>query len=179
MLGSSLIQTDIALKRFAMTGKNHHTRNIHTTNSTPMNILSVKSKREPVVLQAGEGRSYSMGRMSAFFKADSEESANRYSISEWWLEPKTSGPGAHSHEEDDVFYVLSGVMSFLLKDDWIEASSGAFVLVPGGMIHDFENRSDSRTGVLNFSVPAGFESNMPSIVDWFKKYPVKSIGATS
>ncbi|PYL97318.1 MAG: hypothetical protein DME27_07880 [Verrucomicrobia bacterium] len=31
-----------------------------------------------------------MGRIAAVFKADESESESRYSISEWWLEPKPS-----------------------------------------------------------------------------------------
>ena len=54
-----------------------------------------------IVLRPGEGRSYPMGRISALFKADGDEPAGRYSISEWWLEPNTQGPGAHSHDAGD------------------------------------------------------------------------------
>lgn len=109
--------------------------------------------------------------MSALFKADGDETASRYSISEWWLEPDTQGPGAHSHAEDDVFYVLEGTMSFLVDDAWIDCPKGSFVLVPGGTTHDFANRSDARTGALNFSVPGGFEQDMDGIVEWFAKNP--------
>jgi len=49
-----------------------------------------------------------MGRIAARFLADTDETVNAYSISEWWLEPNCSGPGAHSHPEDDVFFVLEG-----------------------------------------------------------------------
>jgi len=52
-----------------------------------------------------------MGRIAAVFKADGAETSDRYSISEWWLEPDTQGPGARSHPEDDVFYVVEGTMS--------------------------------------------------------------------
>ena len=44
-----------------------------------------------------------MGRITALFLADGSETDARYSISEWWLEPNTKGPGPHSHAEDDVF----------------------------------------------------------------------------
>jgi hypothetical protein len=57
--------------------------------------------RKSVVLAPGHGRSYPMGRLSAVFKADGAETAGAYSISEWWLEPHTQGPGAHSHPEDE------------------------------------------------------------------------------
>lgn len=127
--------------------------------------------RKPVVLKPGEGRAYPMGRIQAVFKADEDESVNRYSISEWWLDPKTTGPGAHSHDEDDVFYVLAGTMSFLVDGTWVDAEAGAFVLVPGGVTHDFENRGAVRAGVLNFSTPGGFEPHMPGIQEWFLEHP--------
>ena len=128
--------------------------------------------RKAIVLAPGAGRSYPMGRISAIFKADGDESASRYSISEWWLEPNCKGPGAHSHEEDDVFYVLEGTMSLLVEDQWVDAKQGSFVLIPGGSVHDFENRSTERAGVLNFSAPGDFEAAaMPDIARWFLENP--------
>ncbi len=124
-------------------------------------------------LQPDQGRPYPMGRIQALFLADGAETANRYSISQWWLDPHTKGPGAHSHDEDDVFFVIEGTMSFLLNDQWVDAPRGSFVLVPGGTRHDFENRSDARAGVLNLSVPGGFEENMPGIAQWFAEHPPK------
>lgn len=127
--------------------------------------------RVPLVLAPGGGRSYDMGRIQAVFKADGGETADDYSISEWWLEPNTTGPGAHSHPEDDTFYVLEGTMSFLVSDRWVDAPKGSFVLVPAGTTHDFENHSSTRAGVLNFSHPGNFEQHMPAIVDWYRDNP--------
>jgi mannose-6-phosphate isomerase-like protein (cupin superfamily) len=132
--------------------------------------------RTGVVLAPGEGRSYPMGRISAVFKADGEETQHKYSISEWWLEPKTQGPGAHAHPEDDVFYVVEGTMSFLIGDRWIDAAKGSFVLAPGGVTHDFENRSPARAGVLNLSIPGNFEQHMHGIAEWFANNPPKDAG---
>jgi len=112
-----------------------------------------------------------MGPINAVFKADGAETADRYSISEWWLEAHTTGPGAHTHPEDDVFYVLDGTMTFLVGDRWFDAPKGSFVLAPGGTPHDFQNRTDERTGALNISVPGAFEPLMPGIVDWFLAHP--------
>lgn len=128
------------------------------------------SPRKPIVLSPGQGRCYPMGRISAIFKADEAETAFGYSISEWWLEANTTGPGAHSHPEDDVFFVLEGTMSILVANEWVEAPAGSFVLIPGGVTHDFENRSTSRAGVLNFS-PGPFEGAMPGIAAWFAEHP--------
>lgn len=109
-----------------------------------------------------------MGPLRAVFKADGEETLGRYSISEWWLEPYTRGPGAHQHEEDDVFFVLEGTLSFFVGGAWLDAPKGSLVIAPGGSPHDFENRTDKRAGALNFSVPGEFEPQMPSIAEWFR-----------
>ena len=127
-----------------------------------------------IVLAPGEGRAYPMGRISALFTADGEETAGRYSISEWWLEPNTQGPGAHAHEKEDcIFYVIEGTMSVLVGERWIDAPRGAFVLAPAGVKHDFENRSSRRAGILNLSIPGDFEKDMPAIAQWFTENPPK------
>lgn len=141
-----------------------------------MNKPAGTPTRQAVVLAPGEGRAYPMGRIAAVFKADGEETRSCYSISEWWLEPHTQGPGAHSHDEDDIFYVLEGTMSLLVGAKWIDAPRGSFVLVPGGVLHDFENRSGARAGVLNLSIPGPFEPHMAGIAQWFAEHPPQDAG---
>lgn len=126
--------------------------------------------RSPLVLAPGDGRRYPMGRLSVVFKADGAETDGGYSISEWWLDPHTKGHGAHSHPPDDAFFVLDGTLSFLVGEAWVDAPTGSFILVPGGVIHTFENRGDTRAGVLNISAP-DLEARMPTIADWFIERP--------
>jgi len=128
----------------------------------------VAAERAAVHVRPGEGRVYDLGRGEATFKADGSETKGAYSISEWWLEPKTKGPGAHSHPDDDVFYILEGTMSIMVGKKWIDATKGTFVLAPGGMKHDFQNRSTKRAGMLNVSAPGDFEQHMPGIAEWFR-----------
>lgn len=121
-----------------------------------------------IFLASGDGRKYDMGQMKAVFKADESETQTRYCVSEWWLDANSHGPGAHLHEEnDEVFYVLKGTASILVGDTWIDASKGAFFLIPAKTMHDFANRTDQPMGLLNFFIPGGFERNMPAIVQWF------------
>ncbi|MGH8095288.1 MAG: cupin domain-containing protein [Chthoniobacterales bacterium] len=137
---------------------------------------SAADSRKAVILGPGEGRSYPVGRIAAVFKADEAETGSRYSISEWWLKPHTQGPGPHSHPEDDIFYVIEGTMSILVGDSWTHGARGSFILVPGGVTHDFQNRCDRRAGVLNLSIPGSFERHMPGIVQWFTDNPPKEAG---
>jgi mannose-6-phosphate isomerase-like protein (cupin superfamily) len=134
-----------------------------------MNTIPPRSRTLHVPF--GTGRSYQMGGISSIFLADGDETSDTYSISEWCLEAKQAGPGAHSHNaNDDIFYVLEGVMTFLVGDQKIDAPRGTFLRVPSGVVHDFENNSRDRAGVLNIYIPGGFEQDMPSIVQWFKEH---------
>jgi mannose-6-phosphate isomerase-like protein (cupin superfamily) len=130
--------------------------------------MASETERAPILLTPGGGRTYAMGPVEAVFKADGAETRGRYSISEWWLEPYTRGPGAHTHEEDDVFFVIEGTMSFFIGGTWIDAPKGSLVIAPGGTPHDFENRSAVRAGALNLSVPGDFEPHMDGIAEWFR-----------
>lgn len=124
-----------------------------------------------IALAPGEGRGYEMGQMRAVFKADSQETQDRFSVSEWWLDPHSDGPGAHLHEEnDEVFYVLSGKAAMRVGDEWVDAPAGSFFMIPANTLHDFANRSDAPVGLLNVFIPGGFERNMPGIVAWFRQH---------
>lgn len=131
----------------------------------------MSSERQVILLGPGEGRSYDMGHMRAIFKGDGKESAGAWSISEWILEPGCPGPGAHSHPEDDVFFVLEGTVSLQLGERTLQAVPGTFACAPGGMVHDFANRSDRPARFLNITTPGGFEAVMPAIVAWFRDNP--------
>jgi len=123
---------------------------------------------DALILGPRKGRTYDCGTMTAVFKADENETDARYSISEWYLEPNSGGPGAHLHEEnDEVFYVIEGTVSFLVGDRWVDAERSTFLRIPAKTMHDFANRTDQKAAALNFFIPGGFERNMPSIVKWF------------
>ena len=72
-----------------------------------------ESPRTAIVLAPGEGRVYPMGRIGAVFKADGDETASRYSISEWWLEPNTQGPGVQAHPEFEQY--MPGIVEWFAE----------------------------------------------------------------
>ena len=122
-----------------------------------------KPARQPLLVPAAEGRAYEMGRMRAIFKADRDETAGRYSISEWWLEPRTRGPGVHLHDDDHIFYVIEGALSLKVGDQWSVLTQGGYALIPGGAPHDFQNQGAVRAGFISLNAPGGFEEKMPGI----------------
>jgi len=113
---------------------------------------------QPIVLPPDGGRAYEIGAMRGVFKADGPETGDRYCASEWFVEPRQTGPGAHSHEaQEEIFIVTEGTMTFLVGEDWIDAPKGTFLRVPAGITHDFQNRTDERAGAFNVFIPGGFE----------------------
>ena len=128
--------------------------------------------RKALITRPAQGRVYDMGRMRAVFHADGEETAGRYSLSQWWLQPRTAGPGSHAHDDDHIYHVLAGTLSVSIDGEWAQASCGSYVLIPGGTPHDFENRGETECSFLCINTPAGFERKMPELVDWFAQNPL-------
>ncbi|WP_119270071.1 cupin domain-containing protein [Taklimakanibacter deserti] len=127
-------------------------------------------ERKPIFLRPKQGRGYDCGTMRAVFKADGIETGDRYSVSEWWLEPNSKGPGAHSHDgNDELFLVIEGRPSILVDRTWHELPAGSFLMIPAGTFHDFANRTIAPAGLFNVFIPGGFERSMSSIVEWFRK----------
>jgi mannose-6-phosphate isomerase-like protein (cupin superfamily) len=116
---------------------------------------------QPLVLAPDAGRAYEIGPMRGVFKADGPETGDRYCVSEWFVEPRESGPVPHRHEaNEELFLVTEGTMWFLVGEDWVEAPRGTFLRVPAGVTHDFENRSDERAAAFNVFIPGGgFEAD--------------------
>jgi mannose-6-phosphate isomerase-like protein (cupin superfamily) len=125
-----------------------------------------------ILLPPGQGRHYPCGPMESVFLADGAETGERYSVSIWSVEPGQPGPGAHAHDEnDELFYVINGTMTFLVGDVHVDAGTGTFLRIPAGVTHDFENRTARPASALNVFIPGGFEVNMPAIVEWYRTNP--------
>ena len=123
-----------------------------------------------IELPPGGGRRYEMGKLTALFKADEDETGAAYSVSEWILHPGQTGVGAHMHEaNDEIFVVLEGSPEILIGQTWKSYETGAFLRIPSGVLHDFRNLSDRPARLLNVFIPGGFERDMPKIVDWFAR----------
>ena len=131
--------------------------------------------RKSLVVRPDEGREYDMGRMRAVFFADGDQTDDRYLISEWSLEARTEGPGAHSHPDDHIFYVLEGTLSLLIDGERTDAPRGSYALIPGGLSHDFHNPGAEACRFISINVPAGFEQMMPRLVAWFEDNPLGDV----
>ena len=106
-----------------------------------------------MIVRPGEGQC--VGNVEFLARTDDTPRFNFAIITK---EPRTGGPPAHQHdEEDDAFYVLEGELTFTVDDEEVVAPAGTFVLVPPGVSHTFTNPSDTVTRFVNVHAPAGFD----------------------
>ncbi len=129
------------------------------------------SNRKPLISSGSDGRKYKLGAQEnteVLFKADGEEVANQYAITEWWLESGGPGPAPHVHENnDELIYVLEGSVSVLLGEEWSEHDKGSLIVIPAGTTHTFANKSAHKMGILNIVIGSAYEFMMPQITQMF------------
>jgi uncharacterized cupin superfamily protein len=61
------------------------------------------------------------------------------------MPPDTGGKGSYGHshpDQEEIYYVLSGTLTFKLGDDTVEAGSGTAIKVPGPTVRSVHNESD-------------------------------------
>ncbi|HEV7214527.1 MAG TPA: cupin domain-containing protein [Chloroflexota bacterium] len=67
---------------------------------------------------------------------------------------KGEEPGEHVHPtEDEMFYVLTGALTFMCGDQTFDAEAGGFVFLPRGIPHDYTIRSDGPVRLLVITAP--------------------------
>jgi quercetin dioxygenase-like cupin family protein len=77
-----------------------------------------------------------------------------------WTEmtPPGGGPPPHYDSiEDKTYYVLEGLASFLVNEEWREVGPGGSVFMPHGCVHTFKNVGDQPLRLLVMAAPSGFE----------------------
>ena len=131
----------------------------------------MENQLKPIVSHSTDGRSYKLGakqNTEVIFKADGDEVANQYAITEWWMEAGGPGPAPHVHDSNnELIYVLQGPVSVLVNEDWQKMETGGLVVIPAGIRHTFQNDSNQRVGVLNIFLDGAYEAMMPHIIKMY------------
>jgi mannose-6-phosphate isomerase-like protein (cupin superfamily) len=62
------------------------------------------------------------------------------------MPPDTGGKGAYGHRhktQEEVYFVVSGTLTFKLGDDLVEAGPGTIINVPAEVVRSVHNESDA------------------------------------
>jgi mannose-6-phosphate isomerase-like protein (cupin superfamily) len=102
-----------------------------------------------------EGRTSPCGPMQDIFKVEGPETAGRYSVSEWWVEPQRIGVAPHRHEaKEELFYVLEGTMTVRVAKREIRAAAGCSAVQSDGRYRPLVARVDPRRPGCRATLPA-------------------------
>ena len=114
---------------------------------------------EPVTVGPGEGATIqgpAGGPLT--FKVRGEQTDGALTAFENVVAPG-DGPPLHTHSnEDESWYVLEGRLRFRLADERRDAPQGAFVFVPRGVPHCFQNVGETPARILVAFTPSGMEA---------------------
>jgi mannose-6-phosphate isomerase-like protein (cupin superfamily) len=126
-------------------------------------ILSAACRRrprgwpmKPYALGREEGEAIWMFDSLDTIKADAEQTGGGFTVVEFLDFEGSSVPLHVNGRWDTGFYILDGEYTFVIADDTVAVSPGAWVYVPRRTPHAW--RCDSAGGrLLNVTVPGGFE----------------------
>src|SRR5215208_6066239 len=81
-----------------------------------------------------------------------EETGGHVSVTEIVVPPHSNGPSLHTHDFDEVFYLLEGELVFQVEE---AQAAGELSFAPRNVAHTLANHSDALA--LLVCTPAGFE----------------------
>jgi mannose-6-phosphate isomerase-like protein (cupin superfamily) len=89
--------------------------------------------------------------------ARAEDTGGAFALMEIVI-PPLQGPPLHVHNHEDEMWLLpEGRFRFRADDEIFEAPAGAFVFVPRGVRHCFQNIGDEPARIVVMFAPAGME----------------------
>jgi quercetin dioxygenase-like cupin family protein len=120
--------------------------------------LAMTGEASTVALGPGEGaRMQSPIGGAITFKARASETGGTMTVFETFVAPG-EGPPLHVHtNEDEAVYVLEGELHFRLGPDLHTLPPGAFLFIPRGSPHTFQNVGDGTARFLVIFTPSGME----------------------
>jgi quercetin dioxygenase-like cupin family protein len=85
-----------------------------------------------------------------------EEAGGHVSVTEIVVPPH-AGPPLHTHDFDEVFYMLEGELVFQVGDALVTKRAGELSFAPRNVPHALANQSDAPARYVLVCTPAGFE----------------------
>lgn len=105
------------------------------------------------------------------FLAQGSDTGDLVSFWEFTLPAGGQGPPAHIHHgHDEVFYVVEGDLTVFTADGPRSVSAGAFVVVPRGAEHTFENPGATPMRMVGTFSPARFENYFDELAAEIEKH---------
>ena len=105
------------------------------------------------IVKAGERPPLNILGMPMTMLCEARETGGAWSLFEEEV-PRGMGPSPHRHDWDEAYYVLEGVVDFMVDGTEVRSNKGDFNYLPRGTVHGFAGASNSPARVLIFAAPA-------------------------
>lgn len=109
----------------------------------------------PRLVAAHDGPTYRVVTDLVTFKATGEDTGDAYALFESHTLPSMGVPPHRQRYEDEAFFVLEGMYTFLLGDRQRQLQPGDYAFVPRGTIHAFTNTGCTPARMLIIVSPGG------------------------
>src|SRR5215831_2747486 len=95
-----------------------------------------------------------IGGMAIRFLVEGEQSGGAVAVFEFDVPVGTRVAAAHSHDGfEETIYGLEGVLTWTVDGTEIEVGPGEALLLPRGVVHQFDNRGDEAARALAIVTP--------------------------
>jgi quercetin dioxygenase-like cupin family protein len=95
-----------------------------------------------------------VGGMAIRFLVEGEQSGGSVAVFEFEVPVGTRVAAAHSHDGfEETIYGLEGVLTWTVDGTQIEVGPGEALLLPRGVVHQFDNRGDRDAKSLAVATP--------------------------
>lgn len=122
----------------------------------------------PFVLPPDGGKQVRLAALGVRYLVSGDLTGGRFSVVEHPLEPKAVGAPVHTHaHEDEISYVVEGVVGVQIGEDVWEAGPGSVIFKPRGIPHAFWNSGETPARLVEVITPAGFEHYFEEMAQLF------------
>lgn len=96
-----------------------------------------------------------VGELAIRFLVEGEESAGSVAVFEFDVPAGSKVAAAHSHDGyEETLYGLAGVLTWTVEGAEVEVGPGETLVIPRGVVHQFDNRGDADVRQLAIVTPA-------------------------
>ncbi|MBI3859105.1 MAG: cupin domain-containing protein [Thaumarchaeota archaeon] len=109
-----------------------------------------------LVIPPAEGRSLSLGGLGVLYKVLPEDTGGSLAVVEHPIDPgRLVRPHTHT-SEDEISYVVEGMVGVRVGDHEVAAGPGTWVFKPRGVRHTFWNPGPKEARLIEIITPGGF-----------------------